>query len=228
MLSTQLELLKSSEEILDRYRSFRVASCKIVLRLPRYIPKILMKQIGKKFGVLKRNTFILNKEDEFDVLFNYCFFHHYIDGKNAIDRFALANENTLHSEEKIALSSMRNASFAILGVEKTIRHGGVIVFDFMRQKRELLMDEGFSQSAIKGAMLATTVLRTPEFITTTGAALPLNNLLEKLKPFMENHIEEFNNFDVLKKTNQSKWIGEILKLCFQENASEYIEYRNIG
>lgn len=227
MLSTKSQLLESNEEMLEKYRSFRLASSKIVSKLSRYIPKILMKQVGKKFCILKRDTFVLNKEDEFHVLFNYCYFHHYIDGKNAIDRFALSNENTLDSDEKAALSAMQNASFSILGVEKTMPNGGVIVNDFMRQKQELLMDEGFSKCAVKGLLLATTTVRTSEFITTTGASLPLNNLSKKFENFLENSFNEFQNFDSLRKVDQSKWIAGILKLCFQENASEYIEYRSI-
>ena len=96
----------------------------------------------------------------------------------------------------------------------------------MREKEQLLMDEGFHKSALPGLVLATTVLPFRGFITTTGTAFSLNKLSERFEWFSEDYSDDFNNFDALSKLRQSKFIGELLKICFEEELSENIEYRD--
>lgn len=226
MLSTQSELLSSNPSLLESYRSFRKLSSSILVHFTKYVPKDAILKCAKKLGIAKKKTILLNSEDEIAVLCNYCFFHYYIQDKNAIDRFSSANSNKLSGAEKEILHAMQNAQFSILSVKKTLKHGGVIVTDVMRDKEELLMDEGFSKSAVPGLALAGTILRHQGFIVTTGSALPLNHSAQQFKYYLEDYVDEYSHFDFLDKSHQSKLIAGLLKICFEEEVSKHIEYRD--
>jgi hypothetical protein len=217
----------SSEQLLETYLSYREIGQPLLTELLKYIPKDAIQLCGRKMGIVKGRTILLNNEDELIVLYNYCLFHYYIGDKNAIDRYMATNRDSLVGNKKTVALAMKNADFAILCVEKTLHHGGVIVADLLRGgKRELLIDKGFSQSAEPGLLLASTILRYSDFITTTGTALPLNKISNEIGLLLE-HAKNYEKFDSLPKMQQSKFISNLLKICFREEVSEYVRYQDI-
>jgi hypothetical protein len=156
---------------------------------------------------------------------DYCIFHHYSNNKNAIDRYALTSSGNLSQEEKTVLAALQQAEYAFLAVEKVLPHGGVIVHNFFRKERELLIDKELSQSAVPGIGLATTILRFPNFIMTTGAALLLNNVAKSLLPIIDEHLKKYGAFESMSKIQLSLLVANIVKICFREEATESITYR---
>lgn len=218
----------SSKQLLETYLSYRAIGQPLLTELLKYIPKDAIQVCGKKMGIVKGKTLLVNNEDELIVLYNYCLFHYYIGDKNAIDRYMTINRDSLVSDKKTVALAMKNAQFAIFSIERTLPHGGVIVADVLRGgKRELLIDKGFSESGIPGLLLASTILRYPEFITTTGTALPLNNILNRIELLLGDYAKKYESFDVLPKIQQSKFIANLLKICFREEVSENIRYQDI-
>ena len=218
----------SSKQLLEKYISYRTIGQPLLTELLKFIPKDALQLCGRKMGIVKGKTILLSNEDELIVLYNYCLFHYYIREKNAIDRYMTANRDPLVGNKKIVALAMKNADFAILFIEKTLQHGGVIVADLLRGgKRELLIDKGFSQSTKPGLLLASTILRYPEFITTTGTALPLNKISNEIGLLLEEHAAKYEKFDSLPKAQQSKFITNLLKICFREEVSEYVRYQDI-
>jgi hypothetical protein len=220
--------VSSSEQLLETYLSYRVIGQPLLTELLKYIPKNAIQVCGKKMEIVKGKTLLLNNEDELIVLYNYCLFHYYIGDKNAIDRYMTIHKDSLVSDKKTVALAMKNAQFSIFGIEKTLPHAGVIVADVLRGgKRELLIDKGFSESAVPGLLLASTILRYPEFITTTGTALPLNSISNRIELLLEDYARKYESFDLLPKTQQSKFIANLLKICFREEVSENIRYQDI-
>ena len=217
--------LSSSKEILKEYQGYRSMGSEVCTRLLKYIPKNAIIECAKKFGAAKGRTLLLNSEDELSVLFNYAIFHHYINGKNAIDRYVSVNSNKIPEAERIVINAMQKAQYAILSLEKIIKHGGVIVVDYLNnQKKDLLIDINFSKTATDKILLATTILRYPRFIVTTGTSLPLNTVIKDVAEDLHHFIERHTTFDSASKKDQTKFITKILKTCFAKNASENIRY----
>jgi len=216
--------LASSKQLLKAYQAYRAISREIIGELGRYIPKDSIQKCGEKLGIIKGKTLLFNKEDEVAVLFNYCYFHHYIQDKNALDRYVATNLDKLPEAKKEVALVMQKAKFSIFSIEKTMGYGGVLVTDIMRGRQELLIDQGFSKTAAPGLLLASTTLHYPEFITTSGTSLPLNNIFDEFEKFLGPYDEDFDKFDTLPKMRQSKFIAQLLRICLREQVSDGIEY----
>ena len=218
--------LRSSRTLFENYRQVREISSDLLShKIIKCLAKDAIQVCGKKLGIMKGKTLLLNKEDELDLFMDYCLFYHYGNNKNAIDRYALTRSGKLSQEEKTILVALQQAEYAFLAVEKVLPHGGVIVNNFFRKERELLIDKGLSQSTIPGVGLVTTLLRFPNFIMTTGAALPLNNVAESLLPIMDEHLKKYGPFEFMSKTHLSLLVGNIMKMCFREKVTENVTYR---
>ena len=219
--------LKSSEELFETYLSYREAGKEVGNEILKFFSKDSMLACGKKLGIVRKKTLIFNNEDEMSVLMNYYIFHHYINGKTTIDRYALFNHDKVSGAKKIVLEAMACAEFAILGVEKTLPNGGVLVKNLLSDgATELLIDKGFSQSAVPGLILASTILRYPKFIATTGAALPIHNIVDELNTLLAASGQQYDGFNAMPKVEQSKLVTSLTKVALQNNASESIRYQD--
>lgn len=222
-------LLKSNQELFDLYKSRREMGRNFLDKgLLSNLPKDALLTCGKSLEILKGKTLILNKQEELDIIFDYCLFHHYSGSKNAIDRFILSKFDILTEDEKIYILAAQKAEFSIFGVEKTISHGGVIVMDLLRGKKELLIDKGLSLSGLPGVVMASTVLHFPEFIMTSGAALPLNHVIADVVVPIEEYLEKRHKSGSLSKKENGAFATKILKICFRESVSDNIAYRDIN
>lgn len=219
--------LSSSKQLLNLYVLYREAGKIFGDKLLELIPKEVIMNCGKRLGIVRRKAVVIGNDSELPILFDYCLFHNYVNGKNLIDRFIAYRLSELNINEQVVALAMQQASFALLGVIKTLPHGGVLVKDLLRDGRqELLLDKGFSSSAKPGLILASTIVRYPEFIMTTGAALPINSLVDELSYLLTEFGHKYDNFDDMSRQDKSKFIANLLKIGLEAGVSESIKYQD--
>jgi hypothetical protein len=217
--------LRSSPSLLKDYQEARqISSSLINKKITNCLSKDTIMAAGKRLGILKGNTLLFTTEGDIGPLMDYATFHCYANGKNAVDRYALTQSGQLSTKEKEILQALQQAEYVFLRVEEVLPHGGVVVDNFFHTKKELLIDQQLSKSCVSGVGLATTIVRFPEFIMTTGAAVPFNEVVEDLIAIFEGYFHKYGEFKSMAKTHQSLLIAEVLKLCFREGVMEKVAY----
>jgi len=81
------------------------------------------------------------------------------------------------SDEAGYLRDMNAAWYSLFLIERMEPDVGICVKDVIRHTTHLLIDFGFSQSALPGKLMASRVVPQTGFIMTTGASLPLSDAM---------------------------------------------------
>jgi hypothetical protein len=212
---------KEDDNLLEAYISYRNISRVLVNKISDLLPKKAILDCGKRLGIVKKKTLLLNNENDFAILWDFCLFHYYVNGKTAIDRYILVHKGSLTFLETEVALTMQTAEFALLVIENTLPNGKVLVKNLLGSgETELLMDRGISLSGKAGLMLASTILRFPKFIMTTGAALPVLTNSEELE-LLKSSYKSQNAF---RKQDKAKFIAKFIKFSLEAEASEFIKY----
>src|SRR5437868_6983491 len=159
--------------LLARYKQLRQVGLQLNNRLVATLTKSALNERGKKLGMLKKNTLVLDSEDEIAVLMDYCLHDIRQQGANAIERYLAESPPAADSDEMVLLQALRQARFTILVLEAAEPGFGVQVRDLLRDEVLFLIDVGFSRTAPPGLMLAARIMAPQGIWQTTGAALPL-------------------------------------------------------
>jgi hypothetical protein len=133
--------------------------------------KIDIRTSGKKLKLLEKNTFILEEVQDIDIVMDFALFELLISNKNFIERYyELDLPETV--EENILLEGKLNAFtslFEVIGVEKENYLVNIIdVLD--SDKKNSLIDIGFSQTCKKGMLFFTRLIPLPDFNMTGGVS----------------------------------------------------------
>ncbi len=131
---------------------------------------------ARDLGILHGKNIDLETEDEIGVLMDYAI--HVLrreDGRNAVDRLLMENSPPEGSDQIRLLRSMQRSLYTIVQVQTPIPGVGVRGLEGPGRTPMLIVDIGFSQTAVPGMAMATRVHSPGEgWWMTTGAALPLN------------------------------------------------------
>ncbi|MFZ4702191.1 MAG: hypothetical protein ACOYMG_19285, partial [Candidatus Methylumidiphilus sp.] len=65
-----------NQERIDRYKQLRAIGRDLNMILVKQLPKAAVAECGKKLGIYKAGTLILNNDDEIAILFDYCLYHY--------------------------------------------------------------------------------------------------------------------------------------------------------
>jgi len=122
------------------------------------------------------------------------------------------------------INTLQKASYGVLSVIETLPFGGVYVEDALNNKTFLLMDEGFSISASKGLIIATTYVTFPGFSMTTGAALPIIGDTDRIKRLIEEFELDNCIFSELPMKHQTKFISKFTQCCLEGGSLDRIGY----
>ena len=123
---------------------------------------------------------------------------------------------------------MRESHFSILLVEEVRPHNGIVVNDLLYNQKELLIDRALSKTVAPNTILASTLLRFPEFIMTTGAAFPLHNINNKLESVVNKYTKDNNTFKTMSQKEKNLFIADIYKWCFSEEVFDFVNYKKFG
>ncbi|MBL7189729.1 MAG: SEC-C domain-containing protein [Phycisphaerae bacterium] len=134
---------------------------------------------------MRNNTLVLSDMDQTAVLMDYSIYEYQENGKNAVSRYLAETQLEPDSEKYRVAKAMSESFYALVQVEEVLPEIGVEAHDFLRDKRFVLVDIGFSHTAVRGAVIATRILPFDDFAITSGAPLPMDaGMLSKMRPIL--------------------------------------------
>ena len=216
--------------LLPRYKQLRQVALPLNTRLVETLPRNVLDEGGKKLGILKKNTLVLDSEDEIAVLMDYCIYDIRRQGLNAVERFLNETPPPEGSDERVLLEAMRQARFSLVEVEASEPGVGVQVRDVLRDESLFIVDVGFSSTARPRMVLAARIMAPAGITMTTGAALPFSTLsvAERARVLQEvTTILGGADFRDVSAEKASEVTTLIIRTCLQKGAAEKIRYSDL-
>jgi hypothetical protein len=217
-------------QLVARYKEFR----KIIVELQndallKYVSSKALDVCGNKLGIMRNNTFILDDMDQIGVVMDYCIYDYREDGLNTIARYKADSQLNPGSEEYAVVKAMSESFHTLVEVKDILPGVGAIVEDLMGSGQFLLIDIGLGRTAVKGMVIATRLLFFEDFVTTSGAALPVNQeTLEEILDFAVQHYGtedgKYLEVDIRQKADLT---AAIIRMCLEANSSEHIKYEDV-
>ena len=162
------------DAILADYKALRSKSIQLSGKLVKTLNSDDIGLAARRLGILDGKTIVLNTEDESAVLIDYAIHEIIRDGENAVARMLRENPPPEGSLELRQLRSMRDSHYTMFRVERRIPGFGVVGFDGLQDTPTVVVDVGFSQSAVPGMGIAMRIHSPGEgWWMSTGASLPL-------------------------------------------------------
>jgi len=178
---------------------------------------------------MKGNTLVLQDMDEIDVLTDYCIYDYRENGLNAISRYMVKSPPVLDSDEYVVLKAMSESFYTLVQVEHVLPGVGVRADDLLGEKQFLIIDLGFSKTAIEGLVLATRLLSFADFTMTSGA--PLAVAPETLSEILDITLQQFGtedgeyiNIDIQQIPDLN---AAIIRLCLKNESSLHTKYKDV-
>jgi len=211
--------------ILRDYKELRGKSIALSNRLMKTLEQDDVGAAASALGMLHGKHIDLETEDEMCVLMDYAIHSIFHDGRNAVDRLLATDPYPEGSPELRLLRSMQRSHFTILEVTSPIPGFGVHALDGPGRTPIVLLDVGFSQTAVPGNAMATRIHSPGEgWWMSTGAGLPLNEkAAERIVRKFEDHKHRFGAEPPPPEQERI-----IMRACIASGASRQIRYANIG
>jgi len=166
----------SKRDIVAFYKRLQPIRLRLNHELTGRFPRDVLDEGAKKLGILRGGVLVFGSEDETCVLMDYCIYDVYRNGRNAVDQFLCDCPPDPDSAEMACLHAMQHATYAVIVVVEVEAGVGCLVRNMFTEETRLLVDMGFSRTAKPGTIVATRLLDFDDFITTSGAALPVGIL----------------------------------------------------
>jgi hypothetical protein len=200
--------------------------------LPEYLPRQAYETCAKRLGLWQRGTLVLEQEDEIGVLMDHCIHDFHPRAGNAVEQYIAEADPDPGSDEYVVLKAMLESFHTLVQVTQVLPGVGVRATDLLAQGCEyLIVDMGFGSSARKGCTLATRILPYGEFVTTSGAALPVDEgtLGEIRRSILPRHGTDKDGRCPLPGGRQraSDLAAAIIRLCLSRHAMERIQYAEV-
>ena len=215
-------------QLTEQYQRFRGITFKLNNEiLPRYLSRKAFQTCGQKLGMMQKNTLVLSDMDHTSVLMDYCLYEYRENGQNAISRYLAETQLEADSDEYRVTRAMSQSFYALLLVEQVQPGIGVQVLDILREKRFLLVDLSFSQTAVSGVVIATRVLPFDDFVITSGAPLSVDvEMLRKIENILVHRVEDERKG----KNDAQKWTDlatTVIRMCLQGESSTKVKYGGV-
>jgi hypothetical protein len=221
---------KHYSQLVARYKELRKIICDLQNdTLIQYVSKRALDVCGRKLGVLQNNTFVLDDMDQIGVVIDYCIYDYREGNLNTVSRYIADSQLDPASEDHAVVRAMSESFYTLVQVNDRLPGVGAIVNDLMGDRQFLLVDLGLGRTATKGMVIATRLLPFEDFVTTSGAALPVDmETLEEIFDYAFQHYgtvdSEFIEVDIRQRADLT---AAIIRICLEANASEYIRYEDV-
>jgi len=219
----------SPADSVARYRQLREAARRLNDRLISRLPEGAMLEAGRKLGLLKGNTFVLDSESEGAVLMDYTIFDMRRAGQTAVERCLAEFPPATGSDEMVVLKAMAEARYSIFLVEDVVRGVGVQLRDVFRDETLFLTDISMGSSARKGFALATRIISSEGIHMTTGASLPMDKHMgEKMIAAIQRtgFLKRVGSLTHLSPEQESELTALIIHACLAGGAASHIMYES--
>ncbi len=222
-----VNLAEEKIRLLERYRHVRAMSRELHNSLSDHLSKGTFTECGEKLGLLVDGSLVFETEDESSVLMDYCLYDGWSGDHNAITRCLAQNPHPPDSDETLLLEAMSKARYSLYQVESIVEGLGVNALDILRGDSLLIIDEGFSQTAAEGVIMAARIITLPDFSMTTGAALPIDaKTLAAILDALEGGPVEVGRVDYNRLSRQEEAVMSsiIIRCAVARGASSRISY----
>ena len=214
-------------DIVRRYTRARALGRQLGTALFSLSSKDTTEQAAKQIGMWIRGTIVFADMDQTGVLADFAIHDCRVDGRNALDHYLALHPPAPQSEEEAVLAAMQRSWYSVFQVESVVPGAGVHVHDIPLDQRHFLADIGFSQTAVKGLVLATRVFPFADFLMTSGAALPVDaDTLEQIARL--ESLPENQNLAAMSPQRRAEFNAAIIRLCLSAKNAPQIRYQDIG
>lgn len=215
----------------NRYKEIRKTACRLNNEiLPKYLSKRALEVCGGKLGIMRGDTLFCASMDHMSVLMDYCLHNYADEGGTAVSRYLADFELDVHSDEYAVVKAMAESFYTIVQVEEVVAGVGVRVIDLFVGQEYLLIDMGFSETAVTGIVIATRLLPFDGFVMTSGAPLPVD--AEMLTEIRDSILPKFGTVSErsvqVAADRRADLTAAIIRLCLSEESSVRIEYEDVA
>ena len=220
-----------AEELIDRYKQVRAVGRDLNLNLVKQLPKAAVPECGKKLGIYKAGTLILNNDDEIAILYDYCLYHYRRGGKNVIERYLENSPPQPDSTEMAILQAMQASYYSIFKVMGIQAHQGASLIDLTTDKTLTLLDIGLSETGSPGLVLAGRVLPFADFNMSSGTLIPLPESVytDKIVPIFRKYskTDKLGNKPLLSTGQQAALTAEIIRVSLHAGGEDNVFYTDM-
>jgi hypothetical protein len=216
-------------DMVGRYKQLRQIGLSLNMQLTKILSKSEIHEGGRKLGILKNETLVLENEDEIAILMDFCLHDVRRYGINAIDRFLAQSPPPLDSDTMLILQGKREARYSLFMVEATEPGIGVRVRDLLYEEDVFITDVGFSTSAEIGLVMAFRLMTVDGINMTTGAALPLGVVPTSGRAeFFCDVVTRFKKMvsPGSSPEERSELVASMIRACLQKGAASRIRYND--
>ena len=135
------------------------------------------------------------------------------------------------SDEMIALRAMTEAYYSLFQITEVERGVGVTVQDLLRDETGFIVDIGFGNTAQRHLILASRIIPIEGFLTTGGAALPVDpaagrRIFDELRR-MKQTPETFD-FKRISSLQEAELAALVIRICLSSGMSSHVAYAEPG
>jgi hypothetical protein len=199
--------------------------------LVKQLPKAAVPECGKKLGIFKAGTLILNNDDEIAILYDYCIYHYRRDGKTVIDRYLLNSPPPADSVDMEVLQTMRSAYYSLFKIMDILPHKGARLLNLVDGETIDLIDIGISETGSPGIFLVGRILPFPDFNMSSGTLIPVPETVyeDRMKAVVNKFIktQEPGQRSKLSPALEAAFTAEIIRLALHAGGEDNVFYTDI-
>lgn len=220
----------NTDEQLDHYKRFRELGRHFNLGLIKQLPPPALPECGKKLGLYKAGTLILNQDDEIAVAYDYCLHHHRRAGRNIIERTLENNPPAPDSDEMIYLRALSAARFSLFRIEDILPHRGARLGDLLTGQAVEVTDFSLSSTGMPGIILAGRLLHFDTFVMSSGTFIPVPEPIfeSRIQPVIGKFIPEITNASPqLSPAQWAAFEGQVLRIALHDGGEDNTFYTDM-
>lgn len=208
--------------IVSHYKRLRAVGLDLSNKLVGRLSKDALDEGGRKLGMIRGGALLCAAESDLSVLMDYCIYDVRRNGRNAVEQYLIESPPDPESVEMECLRARQHATYSIFLVESVIRGVGVTVRDVFSKETFLVVDMGFSQTGVPGALFASRLLFHEGFAMTSGAAIPIAVLPDSERESLTNTLARTVVLDPDGYFDPASLIRE----CLQQGCTSQIQYQD--
>ncbi|SMF93781.1 hypothetical protein SAMN02949497_1073 [Methylomagnum ishizawai] len=216
------------DDLSDRYQEVRKAAVQLNLALAKEVPKAAVPECGKKLGLVKAGTLILNNDDEIAIVYDYCFHHYRRADKSVLDRHREQHPPAPGSTEAALLEAMGRSRYSLFRVE-AIQHRrrGASLCDLLGGERFDLIDIALSETAEPGLIVAGRLLPLPGFAMSSGTLIPVAEPVyeDKMRPVIRKYYPDPTAArPAFSDAQAASFEAQIIRIALREGGEDNVFY----
>jgi hypothetical protein len=216
-------------DLLDRYKQIRDVRFQLNNLLVGTIPKKTLEDCGRKLGIFRKGTLVFGSEAEMSVLMDYCLYYRDPHGGSLVARYLENSPPPADSIEMTVRWAMTGAYYSLFMITDVER--GVSVQDLLRDETAFIVDIGLGNTAQRHLILASRIIPIEGFLTTGGAALPVNpaaarRILDELTRM--NQTPETFDFKRISPLKEAELAALVIRTCLCSGTSSNVVYAEPG